>query len=63
MQLKFEFYILEAEPKHLIGDHAYDSDGLDEDLHQDGLNLIAPHRSTRTLKAQNERHLPRHHRC
>jgi Transposase DDE domain len=45
VQLSFDFYMLEAKPDHLIGDRAYDSDGLDGDLKQDGVNLIAPHRS------------------
>ena len=57
VQLSFDFYMLEAKPEHLIGDRAYDSDGLDEDLKQDGVNLIAPHRSTRKLKTQDGRHL------
>ena len=32
VQLSFDFYMLEAKPEHLIGDRAYDSDGLDDDL-------------------------------
>ena len=50
VQLSFDFYMLEAKPEHLIGDRAYDSDGLDADLQHDGVNMIAPHRSTRKLK-------------
>ena len=46
VQLSFDFYMLEAKPEHLIGDRAYDSDGLDDDLKHDGVNMIAPHRST-----------------
>jgi len=42
VQLSFDFYMLEAKPEHLIGDRAYDSDGLDDDLKQDGVNMIAP---------------------
>src|SRR4029077_19423557 len=53
VQLSFEFYMIEAKPENLIGDRAYDSDGLDDDLKQDGVNLIAPHRSTRKLKTQD----------
>jgi hypothetical protein len=45
VQLSFNFYMLEAKPEHLIGDRAYDSDGLDADLKQDGVNMIAPHLS------------------
>ncbi len=55
VQLSFDFYMLEAKPQHLIGDRAYDSDGLDDDLKQDGVNMIAPHRSTRKLKTQDSR--------
>jgi len=29
-QLSFDFYVIEARPQHLIGDKAYDSDGLDK---------------------------------
>lgn len=31
----------------------YDSDGLDKDVQQDGVNMIALHRSTRTLQTQD----------
>ena len=62
VQLSFDFYMLEAKPEHLIGDRAYDSDGLDDDLKQDGVNMIAPHRSTRKLKTQDGRSLRRDQR-
>jgi transposase len=62
VQLSFDFYMLEARPENLIGDRAYDSDGLDDDLKQDGINMIAPHRSTRKLKTQDGRHLRRYER-
>lgn len=39
-----------------------DSDGLDDDLKQDGVNLIAPHRLTRILKTQDDRHHRRYQR-
>lgn len=54
--------MLEAQPEPLVGDRAYDSEGLDDDLQQDGVNLIAPQRSTRTLKTQESRHLHRNQR-
>ena len=39
---------LAAVPERLIGDRAYDSDGLDERLRQErGIELIARHRSNR----------------
>lgn len=62
VQLSFDFSMLEAKPEHLIGDRAYDSDGLDDDLKHAGVNLIAPHRSTSTLKTQDGRHLRRYER-
>jgi transposase len=62
VQLSFDFSMLAAKPEHLIGDRAYDRDGLDDDLKQDGVNMIAPHRSTRKLKTQDGRHLRRYHR-
>lgn len=34
-------------PERLIGDKAYDSDPLDEELRAEGIELIAPHRSNR----------------
>jgi transposase len=62
VQLRFDFYTLEAKPEHLIGDRAYDSDGLDDDLKEDGVNLIAPHRSTRRRKTQDGRSRRRYQR-
>src|ERR1700745_1757123 len=47
VQLSFDFYMLEAKPDYLIGDRAYDSDALDAELAQDGVTMIAPHRSNR----------------
>jgi transposase len=60
VQLSFDFYMLEAKPEHLVDDRAYDSDSLDDHLKQDGVNLIAPHRSTRKLKTQDGWHLRRY---
>ena len=42
--------MLEAKPEHLIGDKAYDSDKLDEQLREKGVEMVAPHRSNRKLK-------------
>ena len=39
--------LIEAKPGNLIGDRAYDSDPLDDTLRQDGIEMIAPHRSNR----------------
>jgi transposase len=62
VQLSFDFYLLEAKPEHLIGDRAYDSDGLDAALREDGVERIAPHRRTRRVKTQDGRALRRDER-
>jgi transposase len=62
VQLSFDFYMIEAKPENLIGDKAYDSDALDEALKQQGVEMISPHRSNRTLKTQDERRLRRYAR-
>jgi len=62
VQRSCNFDLLEAKPEHLIGDRADDSEGLDDALKQDGVNLIAPHRSPRTRKTQDGRHWRRYHR-
>ena len=50
VQLCFDFYMIEAKPENLIGDRAYDSDPLDEELREDGIEMIAPHRSNRSKR-------------
>ncbi len=52
---------LAAAPERLIGDRAYDSDGLDERLREErGIELIAKHRSNRRrAKTRNGRPLRR----
>ena len=52
VQLSFDFYMIEAKPENLIGDRAYDSDKLDEELREDGIEMIAPHRRKR-VKAKH----------
>src|ERR1700747_2654579 len=49
-------------PGHLIGDNAYDSDKLDAQLRHYGIEVIAPHRSNRRIKTQDERCLRRYRR-
>ena len=63
-QLCFDFYMIEAKPENLVGDRAYDSDPLDEELRQDGIEmLIAPHRANRSKPpTQDRRRLTRHMR-
>jgi len=41
--------MIEAKPENLIGDGAYDSSPLDEALHHDGIEMIAPQRSTQNV--------------
>ena len=48
-------------PKRLIGDKAYDSDGLDEDMRHLGIEMIAPNRRNRK-KTQDGRPLRRYKR-
>jgi transposase len=50
-------------PERLIGDMAYDSDGLDSMLAKFGIEMIAPHRSNRVRAAtQDGRSLRRYRR-
>jgi transposase len=50
-------------PEHLIGDKAYDSDPLDEELAEEGVEMIAPHRDNRTkAPTQDGRALRRYKR-
>jgi transposase len=50
-------------PERLIGDKAYDSDPLDEELREQGIEMIAPHKSNRKKAAtQDGRPLRRYKR-
>jgi transposase len=49
-------------PQRLIGDMAYDSDGLDAELAAVGVDMIAPHNPTRRRKTQDLRKLRRYRR-
>jgi len=50
-------------PQRLIGDRAYDSDPLDAELKEQGVELIAPHRANRSKPAtQDGRRLRRYRR-
>src|SRR3569623_2784367 len=63
VQQSFEFYMIEAKPENLIGDRAYDSDKLDEDLRQDGIEMCSPLRQNRVkAKTQDGRRLRRYER-
>ena len=53
----------DAKPKRLIGDKAYDSDPLDEDLAALDIEMIAPHKSNRRkAPTQDGRKLRRYKR-
>ena len=63
VQLTFDFYMIEAKPENLIGDKAYDSDRLDAELRQEGIEMIAPHKANRVrAKTQDGRRLRRYQR-
>ena len=47
VQQLFDFMLTRQMPQRVIGDKAYDSDALDEELAQRGVELIAPHRANR----------------
>jgi transposase len=52
-----------AEPlQRLIGDRAYDSDKLDAELAETGVEMIAPHRGNRKNRSQDGRPLRRYRR-
>lgn len=63
VQLTFDFYMIEAKPQSLIGDRAYDSDKLDEQLKAEGIEMISPHRMGRVrAPTQDGRRLRRYQR-
>ena len=53
---------LDELPKKLIGDKAYDSDALDEQMSEYGIEMISPNRSNRKQKTQDGRPLRRYRR-
>lgn len=63
VQLSFELCMIEAKPENLIGGRAYDSDKLDEELRQEGVDMISPRRRNRVKpKAQDGCRLRRYER-
>jgi len=54
--------LIEESPKRLIGDAAYDSDGLDAELAPIGIEMIAPQRNNRKNFTQDGRPLRRYRR-
>ena len=57
-----EHRFVREQPERLIGDRAYDSDGLDETLRARGIEMIAPHRGNRITPTQDGRPLRRYRR-
>ena len=47
VQRLFEFMLTAEVPPRVIGDKAYDSERLDEELAHQGIEMISPHRSNR----------------
>ena len=63
VQLSFDFYMIKAKPENLLGGRAYDSDKLDEDLRQEVIGMISPHRRNRVKpRTQDGRRLRRYER-
>ena len=54
--------LVRKRPERLIGDNAYESDQLDAELAERGVELIAPHRSDRRRKTQDGQPLRRYRR-
>lgn len=61
VQLLFEFMFIEVLPERMIGDRAYDSDKLDGELREHGVEMIAPNRCNR-WQSQDRRPLRRYKR-
>ena len=61
VQLLFDFMFIEVLPERLIGDRAYDSDKLEDELRQRGVEMIAPNRCNR-WQSQDLRSLRRYKR-
>lgn len=47
VQQMFDFMLSDDAPERIIGDKAYDDDRLDDELADDGIEMIAPHRANR----------------
>jgi transposase len=54
--------LTKSQPQRLIGDKAYDSDGLDAMLKKRGIEMISPNRQRRRVKTQDRRPLRRYKR-
>ena len=54
VQQLFDWVLTEELPQRVIGDRAFDSDMLDDDLAQDGIEMIAPHRTNRRAETATQ---------
>lgn len=52
-----ENLMTKEKPERMIGDRAYDSDGLDKKLEEKGIEMIAPHKKNRINRTQDGRQL------
>ena len=59
VQRLFGFMLPRESPQRVIGDKAYDSDALDENLAEQGIEMIAAHRANRRKRTQDGRPLRR----
>ena len=63
MEATLQERVVDAMPERLIGDKAYDSDGLDCQMTENyGIEFIAPNRSNRRIATQDGRPLRRYTR-
>jgi transposase len=62
VQQLFAFMLSDELPERIVGDKAYDSDRLDEELAGVGIEMIAPHRGNRISPTQDNRSLRRYKR-
>lgn len=64
VQRLFDFMLPDQPPERVIGDKAYDCDQLDDELAERGVELIAPHRTSRKPEnvTQDRRPLRRYRR-
>ena len=62
--MTFEHMLVDELPERLVGDKAYDSDALDEQLREIGVEMIVPHKKNRRPenKTQDGRPLRRYRR-
>ena len=57
---KVKARFVKQKPRRIIGDKAYDSDPLDQEMKRKNIEIIAPHRSNRRKKTQDGRKLRRY---